>query len=100
MNITYQYDEVTASTRLEDFTAKKLNKLIDRYDFIVRADVFFRSEKTSSPETGKICNIRLSVPGPRLFAEASHGEFSQSVAEVVDELERQLRKKKEKMKSH
>jgi len=100
MTIHFEYDAVQASDRLEALAEKKINKLLDKYSFIVRADVFFKTENTSDPDTGKICNIRLSAPGPRLFAEASHGSFEASISESVDDLERQLRKRKEKMKSH
>ena len=99
MDINFQYDAVKASDRLEIMTAKKVQKLVDKYDFIIRADVLFKKENTSSPETGMICKIRLSAPGPRLFAEASHGNFEASIAEAIGDLERQLRKRKEKMKS-
>tara|TARA_Y100001933_G_C18960907_1_gene548114 strand:- start:1338 stop:1640 length:303 start_codon:yes stop_codon:yes gene_type:complete len=97
MEINFEYDNVAASERLEEMVAKKINKLLDKYDFIVRADVFFVKENTSDPEKGKICKIRLSVPGPRLFAEATHKNFEASIAETIDELDRQLRKRKEKM---
>ncbi|NNG09200.1 MAG: HPF/RaiA family ribosome-associated protein, partial [Arenibacter sp.] len=70
------------------------------YDFIVRADVFFKKENTSSPNTGLICNIRLSAPGPRLFAESNNGKFEMSIAASVQDLERQLEKRKSKMKTH
>lgn len=97
MDINFEYDNVAASERLEEMVAEKIGKLVDKYDFIVRADVFFKKENTSDPETGKICNIRLSVPGPRLFAEASHKSYEASIAESIGDLERQLRKRKEKM---
>jgi putative sigma-54 modulation protein len=100
MNINFEYHGVKASNRLEIMAAKRLEKLLDKYDFIVRADVFFKTENTSSPDTGMICNIRLSSPGPRLFAEASHSNFEQSIAEATDDLKRQLEKRKAKMKSH
>jgi len=99
MDINFKYDEVKASDRLEIMAAKKLDKLQDKYDFIIRADVLFKKENTSSPNTGMICKIRLSAPGPQLFAEASHGNFEASIAESVSDLERQLRKRKEKIKS-
>ncbi|WP_224482810.1 ribosome hibernation-promoting factor, HPF/YfiA family [Robertkochia aurantiaca] len=99
MQINFEYDGVTASSRLEEMTTKRINKLVDKYDFLVRADVFFKKENTSSPETGMICNIRLSAPGPRLFAQSSSKNFETSIAESVDELENQLRKRKEKMRS-
>jgi putative sigma-54 modulation protein len=99
MNINFEYHGVKASNRLEIMAAQRLEKLLDKYDFIVRADVFFKTENTSSPDTGMICNIRLSSPGPRLFAEGSHGSFEQSIAEATDDLKRQLEKRKAKMKT-
>ena len=99
MNIIFEYHNVSASARLEEFTSKHINKLVDKYDFIVRADVFFKTENTPEENKGKICNIRLSAPGPRLFAEASHGSFEASIKESVGDLERQLRKRKEKFRA-
>ncbi|AIZ43860.1 MULTISPECIES: ribosome hibernation-promoting factor, HPF/YfiA family [Cellulophaga] len=100
MQIIYEYHDVTSSDRLEAMAKEKLDKLKEKYDMLIRADVFFKEENTSSDETGKICNIRLSLPGPRLFAEASHDNFQSSISETINELERQLRKKKEKMQQH
>ncbi|MFX0556934.1 HPF/RaiA family ribosome-associated protein [Maribacter sp. CXY002] len=100
MNINFEYDDVKASNRLEIMAASKLEKLLDKFDFIVRADVFFKKENTSSPETGMICNIRLSAPGPRLFAESSNANFETSIAASIDDLHRQLQKRKAKMKPY
>jgi len=100
MNINFEYDQVQASERLEELATRKLEKLISKYDFIVRCNVRFAQENTSEPDTGRICRILLSVPGPRLFAEASHGEFEKSIAEVVTDLGRQLKKRKAEMNTH
>lgn len=100
MNINFEYHGVKASNRLEITAADKLNKLFDKYHFIIRADVFFKTEKTSEPDTGMICGIRLSTPGPRLFAESSNATFEISIAESCDELRRQLVKRKGKMKTY
>lgn len=100
MNINFEYDDVKASNRLEIMAAQKLEKLLDKFDFVVRADVFFKTENTSSSDTGMICNIRLSAPGPRLFAESSTASFEASIAETIKDLDRQLQKRKGKMKTH
>lgn len=100
MEIIYEYDGVTASERLESYTEEKLEKLHTKFDDIIRADVFLKQENTSSDETGMICNIRLSLPGPRIFAEASNQNFEESVNESISELQRQLKKRKEKMKTY
>ncbi len=57
MDINFEYDNVNASSRLEILVKEKLNKLFEKYDSIIRADVFFKTENTSSPETGKICQV-------------------------------------------
>jgi len=100
MNINFEYHNVSASPRLEDFVTEKLNKLEEKYDFIVNADVYIKKENTSGGDTGRICNIRLDAPGPTLFAEASNGSFEASVAKAVSELKIQLQKRKDKMKTH
>ncbi len=100
MNINFEYHEVTASPRLEAFIAEKLNKLEGKYDDIVGSDVYFKKENTSNPEDGKICSVRLSMPGPDIFAETSSASFEASVAKVITELRTQLQKRKEKLKAH
>lgn len=100
MDIIFEYDDVTASKRLETIATEKLNNLAQKYEMLIRADVFFKRENTSSNQTGLICNIRLSLPGPRIFAEANHDNFENAIAESVSDLEKQLAKKKGKLKKH
>ncbi|MBP0903175.1 ribosome hibernation-promoting factor, HPF/YfiA family [Mariniflexile gromovii] len=100
MQVIFEYHDVSSSEHLENMAKEKLEKLNLKYDMVIRADVFFKEENTSSDETGKICNIRLSLPGPRLFAEASHNNFPDSISESINELERQLSKRKDKMRNY
>ncbi len=100
MNINFEYHEVAASLRLEVFAAEKLNKLENKYDAIIGADVYFKKENSSNPEKGKICSVRLSMPGPTLFAESSSASFEASIAKVMTELGSQLQKRKQKLKAH
>ena len=47
-----------------------------------------------------IAEIRLSAPGPRLFAESSNSNFEHAVAEVAEQLKTQLEKRKASMKTY
>lgn len=100
MDINFNYVHVTASERLEEFTTKKLNKLKERYSWIVRAEVFIKKENTSEQDKGMICDIKLSAPGQNIFASSSEKNFEAAIAATVDDVTRQLRKKKEKMTAH
>ena len=100
MNINFEYHEVAASPRFEGLLAEKLNKLESKYDSIVSADVYFKKQNSSNPEKGKICSVRLGVPGTNIFSESSNGSFEASIAKVITELSSQLQKRKEKLKAH
>lgn len=96
--IIFEYHDVTASDTLENFTKQKLDAVFKRFDFVTRADVFFKTENTSANDTGMTCGIRLNASGAHPFAESSHNTFQDAVIETINELTVQLRKRKEKMK--
>lgn len=96
----FNYVHVSASESLEKFTREKLNKLKNHYDFIVNADVYFKLENSSANDEGKICEIRLNVPGPELFVSANKENFEMAVYENIADLKRILKKRKEKMTAH
>lgn len=100
MNIHFEYHDVAASPRLEEFISEKLNKLENKYDFIIKADVYFKKENSNNPEMGKVCSVRLGTPGQTIFAETSSGTFEASIAKVNTELRSQLQRQKEKMRLH
>ena len=96
MLIIFEYHDVTASDRLESFAEKKLEKLQTKFDFVHRADVFLKSQNRSDDEE-QICDIRLSKPGPRIFASTHAQSFDDAISETIRDLEVQLKKSKEKM---
>ncbi|WP_298904298.1 HPF/RaiA family ribosome-associated protein [uncultured Psychroserpens sp.] len=94
MNVNFQYVDVDKSDTLSAFTREKLAKLFNRYEFIVGADVFFKKD-LNEPINNAICSIRLSLPGPRLFATSNEKKHEVAVRQTISDLERQLKKRKE-----
>jgi len=84
------------NTLLKGLVERKVRKLTTFYDRIVRADVFFKLEGPQSPD-GKIIEINLSLPGKDAFAKKDTDSYEKSIAFTVDKLERQLKKRKEKL---
>ncbi len=99
MDVHFNYVHVSASERLEQFTKEKLSKLEDHYDFIVNADVYFKTENSTANNQGRICEIRLNLPGPEIFVSNNEENFDKAVYKTISDLKRQLRKRKEKMKA-
>lgn len=88
-----------ASESITNYTEKKLNKLAEKYDWIIRAKVTFKKENDPKGK-GKICEIELSLPGPKLFAFSNEKDFQMAVKETLQDLDKQLKKRKGIMKPH
>ena len=99
MTINIQYIQMPTSEAMDQLLTSKLQKLGRKYDFIIRAEVFFKLENDPSGN-GKICEMRLSVPGPRIFAKSNQNDFEKAAAATIKELETQLQKRKGVFKKH
>jgi putative sigma-54 modulation protein len=99
MTVNIQYVDVDVSETLSAFTKEKLEKLFSRYEFLISAMVYFKQDEKDFKD-GKICNIELSLPGPRIFATSNERNFEVSVRETINDLERQIKKRKQVYKTH
>jgi putative sigma-54 modulation protein len=99
MEAIFEFVNVEKSQSLESFTQKKLDKLENKYNWIVRANVYFKKDENQKPN-GYISEIRLSAPGPEIFAQSNENSFEASVAQTVSDVERQCSKRKAKMNTH
>ena len=99
MKVQIQYIKMPTNDSLGEMVTQNLNKLAHKFPFVLRADVIFKEENDPS-ERGMICEIRLSAPGPRLFAKSDESSFEKAAMETVSDLERQLKKRKGVLKKH
>lgn len=99
MEAIFEFVNIDKSNSLEAFTQKKLDKIENKYDWVVRANVFFKRDENQKPN-GYITEIRLSAPGPEIFAQSNEDSFEASVAQTANDIERQCSKRKSKMSTH
>lgn len=99
MRALIQFVQMAHSESMEKYTEQKLEKLFQKYDWIIKADVFFKKENDSN-DKGKICTIELSVPGPKIFAISNETNYELAVKETLKDLEVQLKKRKASLKPH
>ena len=91
--------QIEAPWEVNDYTRgiidEKLQKLDKFSDEIIRADVYMKTGDSVKPND-KIMEVRLHVPGPDIFAEATSDSFEKTVTEISNKLRVQLLKRKEK----
>ncbi|HET8886155.1 MAG TPA: ribosome-associated translation inhibitor RaiA [Salinimicrobium sp.] len=95
MKINVQSVNFTADQKLVNFIQGKLNKLESHFDQVIFADIYLKTENTSSKEN-KISEIMLSIPGEGIICKKRARRFEVGVDECVSSLERQLQKRKKK----
>lgn len=99
MKVNLQSVNFNVDQKLVNFTQFKLNKLENHFNRIIYADVFLKVINTRGKEN-KITEILLSVPGDEFMTKKINKSFEEGVGECVTSLERQLRKRKEKLNAH
>ena len=99
MTINIQYVKMPTSEAMNDYVEKKLQKLAEKYDWLIRADVSFKLENNVYGK-GNICEMELSLPGPKIFATSKEATFEAAAKETISDLEEQLKKRKAKFSTH
>ncbi len=85
-----------ADQKLKEFVQEKLSKL-ERFDEnIIGMEVFLRDEN-SDEDNGKTVEGKVFVPGKDLFAKKSSRSFEAATDELLEALQRQVKKHKEKL---
>ncbi len=99
MNIHIQYVSMATSEAMSTYTTEKLNKLAQKYPILIRAEVFFKKEKDPKGK-GDICEIELSLNGPRIFASSNEKNYELAVKNTISDLQKQLEKRKSTLKPY
>ena len=99
MVINIQYVHMTPSEAMDTYVNDKLEKLGQKYDWIIKAEVHFESQRDPKSK-GKICKMELSAPGPRIFATSDEDTYENAVKKTIKDLEKQLKKRKEIFSMH
>lgn len=98
MKTDFEFVHMPVSEALQQYTLKKLQNLSDKYEWLIHATVFFKYGRDH--EKGRICEIELSLNGPRIFAAANERNYEMAVKHTISNLQRQLSKRKSVLYAH
>ena len=90
---------VTLTKAIEDHILKRIEKLEHLDHYVTNARVTLEHDHLKVPERQFSCSIRLSVPGPDLFAEDAERDLYTAIDLVTKKMEQQLRKRHNKYKA-
>ena len=90
---------VTLTKAIEDHVLGRLEKLAHLDRFAINARVTLEHDQTKAPERQFSCSMRLSLPGPDLFAEDVESDLYAAIDLVSKKIEQQIRKRHNKFKA-
>ena len=99
MTVNFQYVNTDVSETLSNYAKVRLDKLATKFEFLISAQVYFKHDDKDH-NAGKMCNVELSLPGPRIFATSNESTYEAAVNETMRDLKRQLEKRKHTFSTH
>ena len=97
MTVNFQYVNTDVSETLSAYIQERLEKLSHKNEFLISAQVYVKHDDKDH-NAGKICNIELSLPGPRIYATSNESTYEAAVNETIRDLQKQLKKRKDTYK--
>lgn len=99
MKVNTQSVNFNADKKLIDFIQHRMDKLDQYYGKVIKSDVLLKVENTSEKEN-KIFEAIISVPGDSFVVKKVCKTFEEGADSAINSLERQLKKRKEKLRSY
>ena len=99
MKLILSTHNLTLTQAIEDHILARIDNLehLDRSAINVRATL--KHDATTTPERQFSCSLRVSVPGPDLFAEDHESDLYAAIDLVTKKIEQQIRKRHNKYKA-
>jgi putative sigma-54 modulation protein len=93
LNVTGHHVDVTPS--MHDYVSQKLERLERHFDHVTNVHVILSVEKLRQK-----AEATLHISGGNLFADAEDEDMYAAIDAMVDKLDRQIKKHKEKLTDH
>lgn len=93
LNLTGHHIEITPAMR--DYVTSRLTRVMRHVDYVIDIQVILSVEKLRQK-----AEANVHMPGKDIFVEADGSDMYVSIDNLVDKLDRQILKHKEKNESH
>jgi putative sigma-54 modulation protein len=100
MNLTISGHHLDVSPALRSYVTTKLDRITRHFDQLVDVKVILTVENQKEKEGRQKAECNIHVKGNDLFAESSHADLYAAVDELVDKLDRQVVRHKDRLQDH
>ena len=100
MNLTISGHHLEVSPALRSYVTTKLDRITRHFDQMVDVKVLLSVENQKEKDKRQRAECTIRVKGNDLFAESAHEDLYAAVDELMDKLDRQVVRHKDKVQSY
>lgn len=100
MNLTISGHHLEVTPALRNYVTTKLDRITRHYDQVVDVKVLLSVENLKEKERRQRAECNIHVKGNDMFAECANEDLYAAVDELVDKLNRQVVRHKDRLQDH
>jgi putative sigma-54 modulation protein len=100
MNLTISGHHLEVTPALREYVLTKLERITRHFDQVVDVNVLLTVEKNKEKERRQKAEVTLHVKGKDIFVEQSHEDLYAAIDQLMDKLDRQVCRYKDKLQAH
>ena len=100
MNLTISGHHLEVTPALRSYVTDKLDRITRHFDQVVDVKVLLSIENQTEKERRQKAECNIHVKGNDMFAESAHHDLYAAVDELIDKLDRQVVKHKDRIRNH
>ena len=100
MNLTISGHHLEVTPALRSYVTEKLDRIKRHFDQVVDVKVLLSIENQTEKERRQKAECNIHVKGNDMFAESAHQDLYAAVDDLVDKLDRQVVKHKDRIRNH
>jgi putative sigma-54 modulation protein len=100
MNLTISGHHLEVTPALRSYVTGKLDRITRHFDQVVDVKVLLSIENQTEKERRQKAECNIHVKGSDMFAESAHADMYAAVDQLVDKLDRQVVRHKDRLQNH
>ena len=100
MNLTINSRDIEVTPTMQMHVENGMEKIRKHFDHVIDATVFFMIDNATEKALRHTAELTIHLKGKELYAEAHDEDLYHAIDAVVNKLERQVAKHKEKTQDH
>jgi putative sigma-54 modulation protein len=100
MNLNISGHHLEVSPALREYVLTKLERITRHFREVVDINVLLSVEKLKEKERRQKAEVTIRVKGKAIFAEQTHEDLYAAIDQLMDKLDRQVCRHKDKLRDH